>query len=63
MDTAHRLHRMAIALYATAPECEIAGTDPSYDGLQRFGLDQPFAILQEERVHARVGGVNAAGTE
>ena len=32
-------------------------------GLQRFGLDQPFAVLQEERVHAPVGGVNAAGTE
>lgn len=27
-------------------------------GLQRFGLDQPFTVLQEERVHAPVGGVN-----
>jgi hypothetical protein len=31
--------------------------------LQRFGLDQPFAVLQEERVHAPVDGVNATGTE
>jgi hypothetical protein len=31
--------------------------------LQRFGLDQPFTVLQEERVHSPVGRVNAAGTE
>ena len=31
--------------------------------LQRFALNQPFTVLQEERVHSPVGRVNAAGTE